>query len=148
MATTQPIYEMLLTSADTPALARLRDDSSSADWQSDQVEGQLAVDVVDAGKDIVVVAPMAGAEISQLSVALHNDLLTIRGIRQPPAVINQESEYIYHECFWGKFSRTVVLPMDVKGELARAEMRSGILVIRIPKRKLNTTTIAVAVVEE
>jgi HSP20 family protein len=43
--------------------------------------------------------------------------------------------FLYQECYWGGFSRTIVLPTEVKSELARAEYKYGVLTIRLPKHR-------------
>jgi len=106
------------------------------DWQEEQLEGQLTVDVAQTEKEVLVVSTMAGAISDQIEVYLHNDLLTIRGRRVSP-LNGREAEYFHEECFWGKFSRTIVLPVEVKGDLARAEYHNGVLTVWIPKQKTN-----------
>ncbi len=115
-------------------------------WQEEQAEGQLAVDVAQTEKEVVVVSTLAGALIDQIEVFLHNDLLTIRGKRISP-LASQEADYFHQECFWGKFSRTIILPVEVKGDLARAEYNNGVLTIWIPKQKIDRQ-IPVVVVDE
>lgn len=116
------------------------------DWHRDHQEGQLAVDVIDSGKDIIVISTMAGSDSNELEVYVHNDLLTIRGLRSFPIETNAEMSYLYQECYWGRFSRTVVLPVDVKGDLAKAAYTNGILSITIPKRK-STAKIEIKIVD-
>lgn len=116
------------------------------DWQEERMEGQLAVDVAQTEKEVVIVSTMSGAISDEIEVYLHNDLLTIRGRRVSP-IAGEEAEYFHQECFWGKFSRTIVLPVEVKGDLARAEYNSGVLTIRIPKQKIDRQ-IPVVVVDE
>src|SRR3989339_1104007 len=106
-----------------------------SNWQAEHQEGELAVDVAQTEKEVIVVSTMAGAVGDKLEIYLHNDLLTIRGVRFSPLEKEKNLEHFHQECYWGKFSRTIVLPVDVKGEMARAEYRSGVLVVRIPKKK-------------
>lgn len=124
-------------------------DSVSINYQNNwgnHTEGQLAVDVVETSDQIIVVSTLAGAKTEDLEVAVHNDLLTIRGTRFSP--VHDENVHTFHEeCYWGKFSRTVVLPQEVKGELARAEYKNGVLIIRIPKQN-HDRKIPVTIVEE
>lgn len=103
-----------------------------ASWQESAPEGQLAIDVCQDETDMIVVSTLAGAVADSLEVYVHNDLLTIRGERYSP-LVGVGVEYHHEECFWGKFSRTVVMPVDVKGDLAHAEYKNGVLVVRIPK---------------
>ena len=113
----------------------------------DVSEGQLSVDVAETTDAVVVVAPMAGAGIDTIDVFVHNDVLTIRGVRRSPLASEREDLYIHEECFWGRFSRTVVLPCHVKNDLTTAEYRQGVLVVRIPKQSA-VSHIPVTIVEE
>lgn len=114
-------------------------DASSADLHLLMPqEGQLSVDVLETPEDIVVISTLAGADVDTIDVAVHNDLLTIRGARPEPTVSQAAHKYFHKECFWGKFSRTIVLPVDVKSDLAQAEYKNGVLTVTIPKQRLNT----------
>ena len=108
-------------------------------------EGQLAIDVAQTAEEVIVVAAMAGTLPEDIELHLHNDLLTIRGKRISPA--ENAAEYFHQGCYWGKFSRSVILPVDVKSELVQAQYRNGMLVIRLPKAKTNTA-IPIMVIEE
>jgi len=116
-------------------------------WSTVHHEGQLAVDVLQTKKDVIVIAPMGGAIAENIEVYAKNDVLTIKGKRIPPIEIIEEKEYFHQETFWGKFSRTVVLPVDVKGEKAKAEYKNGVLTVTIPKRRTNAK-IAVEIVDD
>lgn len=119
--------------------------SPANDWHNSEDEGQLAVDVYDAGDDLVIVAPMAGIYTDKIDAHIHNDLLTIRGERSRP--VFDYAAQILNECFWGKFSRTIVLPTEVKGELATSEYENGILKITIPKRNTDSKVV-IEIVDE
>lgn len=110
-----------------------------------ETEGQLAVDVAQTADELIVMAAMAGTPPESIQLHLHNDLLTIRGERKSP--IGETSEHFYQECYWGKFSRSIVLPVDVKAELVRAEYNNGILVITLPKANPQNN-IPIMVIEE
>ncbi|MBT3538790.1 Hsp20/alpha crystallin family protein [Candidatus Parcubacteria bacterium] len=116
-------------------------------WSKDHNEGKLAVDVAQDDKHIFVVSTAAGAVPDKIEVFVHNDLLTIRGVRHTPLDNEEDIEYFYKECFWGIFSRTIVLPTDVKGDLAHAKYQNGILTIKIPKRQADAK-IEIEIIEE
>ncbi len=118
---------------------------SSDHWASRHEEGQLAVDVLEVGNDVVVVAAIAGTKPEDVSLHLQDDLLTIRGSRAFP--FDKDAISFYRECYWGAFSRTIVLPIDVRQESARAEYRNGILVIKLEKAR-NEAKIPLIVVDE
>lgn len=94
-------------------------------------EAQLCVDVATTKDEVIIIATMAGTPPDKLELHLHNDLITIRGERFSPGPAN--AEYFHQETFWGKFSRSIVLPVDVKHELSKAEYKNGVLVIHLPK---------------
>lgn len=102
------------------------------DWDLDRDEGQLSVDVGEKDGRLVIVATIAGARPEDISVNIHNDLLTIRGQRHREVDIDDKN-YFYRECYWGNFSRTIVLPVDVLTDEAIGTFKNGVLTIVIPK---------------
>ena len=95
-------------------------------------EGELVVDVFETNSDFVVLTAIAGVQIKDLDIAVEKDMMVIKGRRQDPHD-NSEKKYFYRECYWGSFSRKIILPENVNTEAARAEMNKGILTIKIPK---------------
>lgn len=143
-----PTFEMIIKSdGGQPIEASPSDFRLPENWHEHQQEGQLAVDVAETNTDLVVVSTIAGALADKLEVYLHNDLLTIRGIRLSPIDQLKQEDYFHQECFWGRFSRTIVLPVDVKTDLAKAEYNNGVLLIKIPKQKLEMK-VPIIVIEE
>lgn len=146
----EPFFEMRVSTVEERAvdarpISRGRFDSM--DFDAGHKEGQLAVDVLDMGSEIMVLSTMAGALTSSIDVYIHNDLLTIRGTRPFPIELVEDEVCVHQECFWGPFSRTVVLPVEVRGEFARAEYKNGILMVTVPKQQPRTA-IPVIVVDE
>lgn len=109
-------------------------------------EGQLAVDILDLDDTLAVIATVAGADPDQISVHVHNDLLTIRGRREPPVAASDDA-YVHRECYWGRFSRTIILPLDVRADGVKAVYKSGVLVVSLPKERRDAK-IPITVVEE
>ncbi len=105
-------------------------EKSAFDWLKSK--GQLAVDVFQTETEFCVQAPIAGVEQSDIDIAIENEMLIIRGERKEP-IIGKEKKYFYQECYWGPFSRQIILPEDANHEKIKASLKSGILVIRIPK---------------
>ena len=108
-----------------------RDDSRSAIPQEDG-EGQLTIDVYQTENDIVIKSTIAGVKPEDLDVSINNDMITIRGERRQEEEVIQDN-YYYQECYWGSFSRSVILPVDVLPDKVEASMKNGILTIRLPK---------------
>ena len=120
-------------------------DAAKKHWEDKEEEGQLCVDVAETAGELVIVAVMAGTSPENVELHLHNDLLTIRGSRFSP--IPAQAEHACQENYWGKFSRTIVLPVEVRPELCRAEYKNGILIVRFTKNRTDKN-IPVFVVEE
>ncbi|TAK96790.1 Hsp20/alpha crystallin family protein [Patescibacteria group bacterium] len=111
---------------------------SPATWtQADNsAEGQLTIDVYQTENDIVIKSTIAGVKPEDLDVSINNDMVTVRGERKNEEIVTNEN-YYYQECYWGSFSRSVVLPVDVIPEKAEAALKNGILTIRLPKASSN-----------
>ncbi len=102
---------------------------------SDEVhleEGLLSVDIYVKDGELVIVAPIAGSSKENIEVIIQGDILIIKGERFPPENV-EEASYKKKECYWGPFSRSIVLPRDVDKSNIRAFYENGILMIRIPK---------------
>ncbi len=98
----------------------------------EETEGQLTVDVYQTPEEIVVQSAVAGVEPEDLEINITNESVTIKGKREKKEKI-EESDYIYQECFWGKFSRSIILPQEVDPEKSTATLKNGILTIKMPK---------------
>lgn len=103
------------------------------DWIKPDEEGQLNLDVYRDGGQLVIRSTVAGTKPEDIDVAVNGDLLTIRGKREFGREIN-EDDWFHRENYWGAFSRSLVLPVDVYPERAEANIKDGVLEIRIPIR--------------
>lgn len=106
-------------------------------------EGQLTIDVYQTESDIVIKSTIAGVSPEDIDISITNDMVTIKGRRVKDEKIKTES-YYYQELYWGAFSRSVILPVEVDADRARATIKNGILTIRLPKsEKIKTKKIKV-----
>lgn len=117
------------------------------EWHEDMEEGKLSVDVAHDDKNVYIVSTVAGVIPDKIEIYIHNDLLTLRGERVNPMQSKSGVEFYHSECFWGHFSRTIVLPVEVNGDLARAQYKNGVLEIVVPKRTRDRK-ISVEIVED
>lgn len=117
-------------------------EKTTEDWLPDS-EGQLTIDVYQTPGEIVIKSTIAGVSPEDLDITITNDMVTIKGRREKDESISG-GDYYYQECYWGAFSRSVILPVDVEAERADASMKNGILTIRLPKiEKIKTKKIRV-----
>lgn len=106
-------------------------------------EGQLAIDVYQTNGELIIQSAIAGIKPEELDISIEGDVVTIKGIREKPNG-NEEKNYFYQECYWGPFSRELILPEEVDPSRAEAEMKEGILTIKIPKiQRLKKRKIAI-----
>ena len=97
-------------------------------------EGQLAVDVYQTDSYIIIRSPIAGVTKEALDIAIENDIVIIRGRRDLPPD-SEEKQYFCQECYWGAFSREIILPSEGDASRADASMKEGVLTIKIPRIK-------------
>src|SRR3989344_4184428 len=83
----------------------------------DYEEGQLSVDVFQTKDAIVIKSTIAGVKPEDIDISINNDMVTIRGKRQEEETISQD-DYFYQECYWGGFSRSIILPTEIIPEKA------------------------------
>lgn len=106
-------------------------------------EGQLTIDVYQTPAHVVIKSTIAGVKPEDLDITITNDMVTIRGQRQKDEEVKTE-DYYYQECYWGAFSRSVILPVDVQADEAEASLKNGILTIKLPKvEKVKTKKIKI-----
>lgn len=108
------------------------------EMENDDAEGQLTIDVYQTETEIVIKSTIAGVKPEDLDVSISNDMITIKGERKNEEIVD-DNGYYYRECYWGSFSRSVVLPMDVLAEKIDATLKNGILTIRLPKADVTKT---------
>lgn len=101
-------------------------------WPSSEEEGELAVDLYENKNELVLQAVIGGVEIKDLDISITNDMITIRGKRNKENKDKIEKVY-YNECFWGPFSRSLILPQEINADKAKATIKNGLLTIHLPK---------------
>jgi len=93
-----------------------------------------AVDIFETGDEIIVKAEVPGLAKDQIHVEVENGVLTLHGERKFEREVKEEN---YHrvERTYGAFHRSFSLPGSVDAEKVRAEMKDGILEVRLGKRE-------------
>lgn len=105
------------------------------EWDEEEaVPGQLAVDVYETKEKLVVKARTAGVNKNDLDVSISDNTLQIRGTLNAGYEEDVEN-YHLQECYWGEFSRSLVLPIPVKEDEIEAVLKDGVLTISFTKVK-------------
>ncbi len=90
------------------------------------------IDVYQTEKDVIVKAEIPGVSKEDLNVYIDENMIRLSG--QTKRDEEYKDDNIYRsERYYGSFSRTIPLPVEVKSEKASAEYRDGILKITVPK---------------
>ncbi|MBU2524610.1 Hsp20/alpha crystallin family protein [Patescibacteria group bacterium] len=95
-------------------------------------EGELAVDVYETADYIYIVAPVAGVQMDNIDLSITEDVLQIRGRRSLGRDVPPQN-YLIRECFWGDFSRSVILPPNADPTTISATFKNAVLKIKIGK---------------
>ena len=96
-------------------------------------EGQLTLDVYQTDTSLVIIAPVAGVDPEKIDITVSDkEVITIRGNRSSHSRVREE-DYLTQECFWGSFSRSIVLPDGLDVDTIQATFSRGVLKIEIPK---------------
>jgi len=121
-----------------PSIVKENEEPSIVEWlnyEEPETEGQLAIDVFQTDKKIIIKSTIAGVKPEDLKISLHHDFLTIKGHRSIKEEVTAEN-YLYRECYWGSFSRSIILPAEVDNKRVEAELESGVLTITLYKNIL------------
>jgi len=106
------------------------------DTKKEEIEeekiGQLAIDVYETEDDFVLQSTIAGIKAGDLNISIENEVVTIGGSRQQ-ITEDDKKKYFYQECYWGPFSRQVILPEEIDATKIKAIMKDGVLTLRLPK---------------
>jgi len=119
-------------------------DKKNSNWiEEENEEAELSIDVYQTPTDIVVQTMVAGIKPEDLELSIARDIITIRGKREENRNIDEEN-YFTKELYWGKFSRTISLPIEVEPEEVEATEKHGLITIKIKKvdkEKKNTVKV-------
>lgn len=103
-------------------------------WEGDLASGDFvpAVDIYQDKDNVIVEMDTPGIEPEKVDISVENDVLTVSGSREEKEEVKKEN-YYRKEVRSGSFSRSVILPMQVKGAEAVAEFKKGVLKVSLPK---------------
>lgn len=98
----------------------------------EEAEGQLAIDVYQTPTSFVIESAIAGVKPDDIDISISPESVTVRGKREREEKLRGD-DYLYQECYWGKFSRSVILPQEIDPDRAQASLKNGVLKIVLPK---------------
>ena len=89
------------------------------------------MDVSETNNDLKVRLLVPGLSREDVKVSLHQDVLSISGVKKAPEV-PEGARVVRNERFAGRFQRTVRLPKPVDEGSVKAQMKDGVLTLALP----------------
>jgi HSP20 family protein len=93
-----------------------------------------AVDLGENEKSYLVTAELPGVRKEDVTVELHEDVLTIRGEKRSEREEKKDRPH-WVERSYGSFCRSFTLPPTAVAEELKASFQDGVLTIEIPKKE-------------
>jgi HSP20 family protein len=94
--------------------------------------GNLALDVLEDDKNVIVRASLPGFTRDEIEAEIHDGVLSIKA--EHGADHEEKAETYYRrERRYGALTRRIALPADVVEGETNAELKDGVLTLRIPK---------------
>jgi len=90
------------------------------------------VDMYETKDDLFVTLELPGVREKDVHVSITGDMLTVKGERRFESDVKDEGYYRL-ERVYGKFERSMPLPIPVQADKVKATYRDGVLEIRLPK---------------
>jgi HSP20 family protein len=94
--------------------------------------GEFPIDIYQDKDNLVVKAALPGVKPEEVDITIADDILTIKGEHKEEQEA-KEDDYLYRERYYGAFSRSVALPVKVKGDKAEAAFEEGVLTLTMPR---------------
>jgi HSP20 family protein len=115
--------------------ALLRWDPFRSDWSGLAQTSDFAprFDVKETKDAYVIRADMPGVRDDEVEISLSGNLLTVTGKREDEHRAEGDQYYAVERGF-GAFARTFSLPDSVDAEHVSAELKNGVLTLRVPKK--------------
>jgi HSP20 family protein len=95
------------------------------------------VDILDRDDFLLVRAEMPGVKKEDLEITIAGDRLTFEAKRELEEE-EEKDDFFRHEMTYGRMFRSVRLPIEVHGDKAKAELKDGIVELRLPKVEVTT----------
>lgn len=101
--------------------------------QSATTIAAVRLDIYEIDNEVVIRSnALDGLVAESIEVSMEGELLTIKGVTEPEEMPDNAS-YFLQERRFGPFERTVIIPIPVKSEEAKAKLaKNGILTVTLP----------------
>lgn len=103
-------------------------------WRRAAVEKGVAtpaIDIVDKGPELLVLAEMPGVSKENTEISLQENTLTIKGKIMGEEI--KQDEYYYSERGYCCYERSIDIPFKINAEKIKASLKDGVLTVHLPK---------------
>lgn len=104
---------------------------------------QVALDILELEDSIMIVAPLAWISMEEIDISISKNILTISGTRNRPIFYDNSDKILVEECFFGPFSRSIIMPENLAFNKIRATMENNLLAIEVPKLQFSSKSIKI-----
>jgi HSP20 family protein len=111
---------------ETVARGTVREEAKAGQWSP-------AVDILEAEGEIILRAEVPGVDLNAIDIQIKDNVLTLRGERTFENEVKKE-HYYRIERSYGTFVRSFTLPGTIDQTCVEAQLRDGILEVKLPKR--------------
>lgn len=91
------------------------------------------LDMHETFDELVVSVEVPGSKKDDFQLELVGSRLVVRGEKKASRELKMSGGSYLNECSYGSFSRSVQLPCAVNENAIKAELKSGVLTVRMPK---------------
>src|SRR5579864_525246 len=107
--------------------------SNRMQWLREELEPSFApsLNVVEDGESILVEVEVPGLKAGDVEVTFDNGELTLKGEKKYQG--KENAPVHRRERVYGAFTRSLTLPWEITADKISAELKDGVLTVRLPK---------------
>jgi HSP20 family protein len=90
------------------------------------------IDLCEKEREYILTGEFPGLEAKDIEIELRDNILTLSGEKKA-CCDDKEKDHLHVERAFGSFKRSIQLPEEVDEDNTTAEMKNGVLTVRIPK---------------
>jgi HSP20 family protein len=92
--------------------------------------GWPSLEVKESEDQVTITADLPGMNEKDIELSIYNGVLTLRGEKKSE---HQDKDRGWSERFYGRFERSIALPVGADEEHCDADFTGGVLTVRLPK---------------
>ena len=100
----------------------------------EEMSWEPSMEMYEFDDKLIVRAELPGVSEEEIDISIMGDTLTIRGHRKSPRAVKSE-QYHRSELPYGRFSRSITLPVPINADAIEAICEKGILEIQLAKAR-------------